>query len=284
MDSAHSICYLLTLLAIISSSISFSSLDVSQSKPSHSSSFFKDIDYQTKDVQYFIVTRRLSSMSPYPCIRRGKMHTLLYIALLLIATSSDVELNPGPRQPKCPCQICNKAVTWKQKGVACDDCQQWYHSQCMHMNSKIYETLCNYSNISWHCDNCGMPNFSTSLFESFTTDVTSNSFSVLDSPNTTCASSPGPPISSSSPKSSHKKKSTPSFRSLKTLVINFQSCKNKKAEICNLLESADPSIIMGSETWMNPNIHTSEFFPPNYDILRKDRKDGYGGVLLGLKK
>jgi len=171
-----------------------------------------------------------------------------------------------------------------QKGVACDDCQQWYHAQCMHMNSKIYETLCNYSNISWHCDNCGMPNFSTSLFESFTTDVTSNSFSVLDSSNTTCASSPGPPISSSSPKSSHKKKSTPSFRSLKTLVINFQSCKNKKAEICNLLESADPSIIMGSETWMNPNIHTSEFFPPNYDILRKDRKDGYGGVLLGLKK
>ena len=138
----------------------------SQSKPSLSSSFFNDIDYQTKDVQYFIVARRLRSMSPYPCICRGKMHTLIYISLLRIATSSNFELNPGPCQPKYPCQICNKAVTWKQKGViACDDCQQWYHAQCMHMNSKIYETLCNYSNFSWHCDNCGMPNFSTSLFD-----------------------------------------------------------------------------------------------------------------------
>jgi hypothetical protein len=39
---------------------------------------------------------------------------------------------------------------------------------------------------------------------------------------------------------------------------------------------------MGSETWMNPNMHSSEIFPPNYDILRKGRKDGHGGV-LGLK-
>ena len=28
---------------------------------------------------------------------------------------------PWSRVPKYPCQICNRAVTWKQRGVACDE-------------------------------------------------------------------------------------------------------------------------------------------------------------------
>ena len=31
--------------------------------------------------------------------------------------TSDVELNPGPRTPKYPCQICSRAVKWKQGGL-----------------------------------------------------------------------------------------------------------------------------------------------------------------------
>ena len=139
-----------------------------------------------------MVVRRLNSLSLYPSIRRGKMHTLLYISILMIATASDVEENPGPRTPKYPCQICEKAVTWKQRGIACDDCQQWYHVQCMCMDTHMYETLCNHSNLSWHCDNCGMPNFATSLFESFILD-SQNSFSILNSSAATSTSSPGPP-------------------------------------------------------------------------------------------
>ena len=43
---------------------------------------------------------------------------LLYLALLLLSTSKDIELNPGP--VKYPCQICNKAVKWTTPGVCCD--------------------------------------------------------------------------------------------------------------------------------------------------------------------
>ncbi|KAK3091858.1 hypothetical protein FSP39_023193 [Pinctada imbricata] len=41
---------------------------------------------------------------------------------------------------------------------------------------------------------------------------------------------------------------------------------------------------MGTETWLNPSIASSEFFPPNYEVLRQDRSDSYGGVLLAIKK
>ena len=41
---------------------------------------------------------------------------------------------------------------------------------------------------------------------------------------------------------------------------------------------------MGTETWLTPSICSAEIFPSNYEVLRKDRKDGHGGVLLAIKK
>ena len=109
--------------------------------------------------------------------RRSKNHALLYISLILILNASDIESNPGPRTPKYPCQICSKAVTWKQKGVACDDCQKWYHAECLHMTTLVYMSL---NNVSWHCCNCGMPNVASSLFESSIDISSTNSFSSLE--------------------------------------------------------------------------------------------------------
>ena len=88
-----------------------------------------------------------------------------YIILLVIATSSDIEANRSPRQPKFTCGTCGKAVTWKQKGIRCDnsECQQWYHTDCQNMRSTTYECL-NSSNCVWECLQCAMPNFSTTLF------------------------------------------------------------------------------------------------------------------------
>ena len=61
-----------------------------------------------------------------------------------------------------------------QKSVACDNCSDWYHTSCMHINSYHYNVL-QKSNISWICNNCGIPNFSSSIFESAEV-TTSNSF------------------------------------------------------------------------------------------------------------
>ena len=197
--------------------------------------------------------------------------SLLYITTLLITMANDTEINPGPKQAKYPCQICQKEVTWKQKGVACDDCGMWHHAKCMKMPNQIYEALAQ-SNISWHCVNCGMPHFSTSLFDSTEYNDTDTSDLI---------GSPGDPQHTSSPRRPNK--STQQKHNLKTLVINFQSMKNKKEEIANLIDSADPDIIIGTETWLNPNITNREVLPNSYNVYRKDRADSYGGVLVAVK-
>ena len=80
------------------------------------------------------------------------MHSL-YLSFQMLSHAADVETNPGPRAPKFSCQIYNKAVTWRQRRVACDDYEQWYHAECMTMSSAIYDNLANVSRI---CANCGI--------------------------------------------------------------------------------------------------------------------------------
>ena len=95
---------------------------------------------------------------------------------LLLNISGDIHQNPGPRPPKYPCGICKKACGNNTKAVACDSCNIWYHTRCMDMRDEIYNTL---ANVSWHCFYCGLPNFSSALFASFTVP-SHNPFSILD--------------------------------------------------------------------------------------------------------
>ena len=50
-----------------------------------------------------------------------------------------------------------------------------------------------------------------------------------------------------------------------------------------MLENHSPDIITGCETWLTSSILCNEVIPRNYKLYRKDRKDGYGGVLIGIK-
>ena len=85
-------------------------------------------------------------------------------------------------------------------------------------------------------------------------------------------------------KNYHKKSNnTNNQNTLKTLISNFQSIKNKIPDLELLIKTEEPDIIAGSETWLNPNIYNSEIFNNNYNIFRKDRPDNYGGVLLAIK-
>jgi hypothetical protein len=53
-----------------------------------------------------------------------------------------------------------------------------------------------------------------------------------------------------------------------------------------IIESTDPDIIIGTETWLDPTFRSGEIFPDYYlyDIERRDRpKDPHGGVLIAAK-
>ena len=42
--------------------------------------------------------------------------------------------------------------------------------------------------------------------------------------------------------------------------MNFQSIRNKQAEIHAVIDSAKPDIILGNESWLAPEIKNSEIF------------------------
>ena len=56
----------------------------------------------------------------------------LYIFVVLMSNSWDVETNPGPdsRSPDdshFPCGLCDVSVGWEDRGICCDTCNVWYH-------------------------------------------------------------------------------------------------------------------------------------------------------------
>jgi hypothetical protein len=52
----------------------------------------------------------------------------------------------------------------------------------------------------------------------------------------------------------------------------------------NLIDSANSDIVVGMETWLCSDVHDSEFLPPGYFVRsRRDRDDGYGGVIIMTK-
>ena len=145
------------------------------------------------------------------------------------------------------------------------------------------------SNISWHCLHCGLPNFSTTLFESYI--ETSNTYSALDSlvESDLNVSQLGEPTATSSPakpKLSNTKKQTP----LRILNINFQSIKNKKPELDHIISSVKPDIILGTETWLSQETSSYEYFNcSDYNVYRRDRplndkSQSHGGVLIVISK
>ena len=125
-----------------------------------------------------------------------------------------------------------------------------------------------------------MPQFTSSFFD--TISIHTNSFSSLDA---SCESF-GPPEACSSPKAVNTGKhgnKQKSWNMLNILNVNFRSIKNKKVDLLEMIDGYNPSILIVTETWLNQAIHISEFFPPNYNVHRKDRPDGFSGVLIGVR-
>ena len=170
-------------------------------------------------------------------------------------------INPGPI--RYPCGICGKAVRCNQRAIESKDCSTWFHKACLDMNDAHFEILEQHPSYVWLCCQCGLPNFSSSLFLS---DIkTSNRFDTLTD------------LSSTSYHSLSRD-------NIKLININCQSVTSKKAKFLAVLEDEDPDIVVGTESWLSPEHNSSEVFPPHYQVFRKDRKsDAHGGVFIAAK-
>ena len=185
----------------------------------------------------FIGSLRCSLPKSNGPVCRHKL-VLLYLCSILNAQSYAPEPNPGPRPVKFPCAICHKAVEWTTPGVCCDSCEVWYHQECMGMPDCIYDGL---KYVSWECFQCGVPNISTSIFDTTTFEV-SNSFSQLSgnehlSPESEISFSF--PNATSSPTRSIPQQDTAKRKNLplRIVMLNCQSIKTsgKPAQLRNFI-------------------------------------------------
>ena len=121
----------------------------------------------------------------------------------------------------------------------------------------------NNSNISWHYIQCGMPNFTTSFFNS-TTIETSNIFDSLNS-NTSfgCIGSHGTPTAAFSPIIKNTPRTKPkqikNKMPVKILNMNFEKLKNKKPDLLEMIDSVKLDIIMGTETWLDSDTSSYDY-------------------------
>ena len=136
-----------------------------------------------------------------------------------------------------------------------------------------------------------MPNFSSGMF-SFSHIDLENSFAPLDNdrpePNLDLPSSPLQNTSTPKKGSSKKRLKPNTNRGLKVINVNCRSICNKKAEFENMVDTVSPDIIVGTESWLSPDVADSEVFPVDlgYTVFRRDRftTTRGGGVFILVRK
>ncbi len=128
-----------------------------------------------------------------------------------------------------------------------------------------------------------------SFFNSITEIADSNPFSTLDSYSDTEHADLNSsvrldliPVDASTPQKTHPRSKN---KPLKCVSLNCNSLKStgKVAELQNIIDNLNPDIIFACETKLDQSHASYSIFPKNYTVLRKDRNQNGGGVLIAVK-
>jgi hypothetical protein len=66
---------------------------------------------------------------------------------------------------------------------------------------------------------------------------------------------------------------------LVVMQVNCRSIYNKSLEFWNLIDTYDPDVVIGTESWLREEIGNAEIFRADYTTFRKDRHTRGGGCL-----
>ena len=151
------------------------------------------------------------------------------------------------------CEACKQTFKQNENAIACDTCNQWFHSRCISMSDPNFTSHTQDENLAQNCESC------TNLLHN----------------DTTIHPEPGSEENNQGNKPTLKK-----VGKLTVLVCNFQSIWNKRNSLELFVEKHKADVVVGSETHLKPSIKNLEFIPPGFLTKRKDRDDGYRGVII----
>jgi len=72
-------------------------------------------------------------------------------------------------------------------------------------------------------------------------------------------------------------------KSLVVLQVNCRSVYNKAIELWNLVDTYNPDVVIGTESWLKEDISNAEVFRADFTTFRRDRSARGGGVFICVK-
>ena len=72
-------------------------------------------------------------------------------------------------------------------------------------------------------------------------------------------------------------------KSLALLQVNCRSIYNKALQFWNLVDTYNPDIIIGTESWLREETGNTDIFRTDFTTFRRDRHARGGGVFISVK-
>ena len=190
-----------------------------------------------------------------------------------LSLCGDINPNPGPTVGKTTskCSFCGRAVAKNRLAITCASCCQQTHIKCGGITVKNYKKFLSCSNYCWDCPTC-LRNLLQQLPFANVDDIIEQVPANDPLQNT---SSHGEPIIKF-PRKTNKKECI-------IALLNVNSLPSKFIEIKEWLVDGVFDILCIQETKIDSTFPNSQFHVNGYNIFRRDRKKGGGGVMIFVR-
>ena len=208
-----------------------------------------------------------------------------------ITLCGDVHPQPGPAvKVKCPCKECQRNVRSNQKAILCANCETWSHAKCLGFTNTQFKHYLDYPHIDWICNWCCLPPCNHSDLGFNAESNISNDFEISaiiqDQEGEYANISPNHGQRPHNKACCHENNSSiidqRKVNSSNALLmhLNINSIQNKFEDLTLLHRSLKAQILVISETKIDRSYPDSQFKLQRYNMFRKDKAKGGGGLLV----